>query len=251
MEIVNIMKDVGFGWGGDFKSNPDAMHFELKTMDTSVLKSGVAQRYAAILLPDIPFKQAQERIQNPEALSVSQSKSLQNQKEKAVSGSEILRANREKYTPLFAKYEDKYALPPGILMKIFTKETGALENAERAASKVGAGGLMQLMPKVARKFGADLGYTVQTYPIVEVGQYKNGQKKYELDPRDSRNNVEMVIDISATLVRYLCKKYGNDVVKVMQAYNWGEGNLDHWLKTGVGINGKPMPAETVKYTQNI
>ncbi|MCX6766969.1 MAG: lytic transglycosylase domain-containing protein [Candidatus Moranbacteria bacterium] len=49
----------------------------------------------------------------------------------------------------------------------------------------------------------------------------------------------------------LLTKYNGNEENALRAYNWGEGNMDAYLKTGFGKSGNPMPAETVKFAPEI
>ena len=49
----------------------------------------------------------------------------------------------------------------------------------------------------------------------------------------------------------LLTKYNGNEENALRAYNWGEGNMDAYLKTGYGKKGQPMPAETVKFAPEI
>ena len=84
-------------------------------------------------------------------------------------------------------------------------------------SSKGAAGLLQLMPGTAQGLGV-------TDPM-NVDQNLNAGYKYA----DQMYN-----------------KYG-DWGLAMAAYNWGPGNVDAYLKTGLGASGKPMPTETINY----
>jgi hypothetical protein len=55
---------------------------------------------------------------------------------------------------------------------------------------------------------------------------------------------------SAKYFSKMLKKYG-DYDTAAKAYNWGPGNMDSFLKNGVGIHGQPMPKETIDYVPSI
>ena len=86
-----------------------------------------------------------------------------------------------------------------------------------AKSKAGALGLMQFMPDTARQYG--------------------------IDPM---NPIQSITGAGA-MVGHLLSKYKGNLSNAMGAYNWGEGNIDSWLKTGKGVKGQPMPTETQNY----
>jgi soluble lytic murein transglycosylase-like protein len=85
-------------------------------------------------------------------------------------------------------------------------------------SRAGATGLMQLMPQT---FGNDVG-------------------------KDTFKD----IDKAAAELARLAKHYNGNWVKAAEAYNWGQGNLDHYLAGDINPKtGKPyvLPEETRKY----
>lgn len=45
----------------------------------------------------------------------------------------------------------------------------------------------------------------------------------------------------------LLKHYKGNQIQALQAYNWGQGNIDAYLKTGYGLHGKSMSGETKNY----
>lgn len=92
----------------------------------------------------------------------------------------------------------------------------------RAVSKAGAQGEYQFMPATARQYGV-------------------------ADPFDSQQ-------ARAGADRYLAqleKRYNGSAELAHLAYNWGEGNVDAWLKTGKGAKGQPMPEEAQQYVGKI
>jgi hypothetical protein len=90
----------------------------------------------------------------------------------------------------------------------------------RAVSKAGAMGAYQFMPGTAKQFGID--------PFNE-GQSREAARKY---------------------LTSLYTEFGS-VEDALRAYNWGPGNMRAYLKTGYGVNGKPMPAETANYVNAV
>lgn len=87
-----------------------------------------------------------------------------------------------------------------------------------AVSPAGAQGPYQFMPATAKRFGI-------TDPRDEA-QSRAGADKY---------------------LTQLTNRYGGNEDLALMAYNWGEGNVDAYLKTGKGVNGQPMPRETQEY----
>lgn len=90
----------------------------------------------------------------------------------------------------------------------------------RAVSKAGAMGAYQFMPGTAKQFGID--------PFDEA-QSREAARKY---------------------LTSLYNEFGS-VEDALRAYNWGPGNMRAYLKTGYGVNGKPMPAETSNYVNAV
>lgn len=104
---------------------------------------------------------------------------------------------------------------------IMMTESGGINGL---TSRAGAAGLYQFMPKTARGYGLVV----------------NDQIDERLDPVKSRA-------ASTRMMAYLLKKYGGNTTNALRAYNWGEGNMDAYLKAGAGVNGQQMPKETVDY----
>ena len=114
-----------------------------------------------------------------------------------------------------AAAEKAYGLAPGSLDAIAGIESGYDATAVNKSS--GATGLMQLMPGT---FGAD------------VGQHTRKD-----------------IDTAAQEFARLVKHYGGNYVLAAEAYNWGQGNLDHFLRGDKRANGTAyaLPTETARY----
>lgn len=89
---------------------------------------------------------------------------------------------------------------------------------QNAVSPKGAIGLGQIMPGTAKGLGGD--------------------------PKNPVHNVAM----AQTLLGKLQQKYGNDA-HALAAYNWGEGNVDKWIKAGA--DPSKLPAETQKYIATV
>lgn len=107
----------------------------------------------------------------------------------------------------YADLEKTYGLPKGLLSGIEMQESRGNANAR---SPVGAKGAFQFMPGTADRFGVNVG---------DVGSSAKGAAKY---------------------VAMLMKRYKGNVELAINAYNWGEGNVDKLL------NGqrKSKPKET-------
>lgn len=94
-----------------------------------------------------------------------------------------------------------------------------------AVSHVGAFGLTQFMPATAKQYGVQAG--------------------------DSKEAVDSQLAGQAKYMKYLLKRYKGDAQLALAAYNWGEGNVDSYIKNGVGMKGQPMPKETKDYVTKI
>lgn len=115
-------------------------------------------------------------------------------------------------------YAAKNNVPESVAMRMLSTESGGVNGL---TSSKGAAGLLQLMPGTA----ADLGVT------------------------DSMN-VDQNLDAGYRYANQMYNKYG-DWGQALAAYNWGQGNMDAYLKTGQGLKGQPMPTETIKYVNGI
>jgi len=113
---------------------------------------------------------------------------------------------------LFESLEKQYALPPGLLGKMWKKESGEGTNM---VSKKGALGHFQFMPNTAKEYGVSNPYDLE--------QSASGAARYMAD---------------------LSKKYNGDIQMALAAYNWGQGNLD---RQGLGR----APAETRDYVSSL
>ena len=117
-----------------------------------------------------------------------------------------------------------------LLSSIMMTESGGNPSARSGAGAVGA---FQFMKGTAQ----DYGLTV------------NDQVDERLDPKKS------AIAAEAHISRLL-RKYDGNVQNALRAYNWGEGNMDSYLKTGHGIITKSnptgaMPKETADYSGKV
>ena len=111
------------------------------------------------------------------------------------------------------KMSEKYGVPYSVVKHALTKETGHISDPNkraRAVSPVGAGGVMQLMPKTAKSLGV----------------------KDRFDPYQN-------IEGGVKYLSQLYKKY-NDPVLALAAYNAGPGNVNKY-------GGVPPFKETRKY----
>lgn len=114
---------------------------------------------------------------------------------------------------------DDTLITPDVLNAVKHVESRGNPNA---VSPAGAVGPYQFMPATARRFGLS-------------------------DPRHEPS----ARDAAARYLTQLAERYGGDVDKALLAYNWGEGNVDSYLKGGRGVKGQPMPVEAHQYVQKV
>ena len=96
---------------------------------------------------------------------------------------------------------------------------------EKAVSKKGAKGLMQLMPKTADYIAKISGYD---------------------KPFNIFNSSDNVL-LGVRYYKYLYLKF-NDEVLALSAYNAGEGVVSNWLESGVTV---PKYGETINYLKKV
>ena len=115
---------------------------------------------------------------------------------------------------LLAELEKKYALPEGLLDKVWSAESDRGNN--KGPSKAGARGDFQFMPKTAKEYGVDV------------------------------TSFESSADGAARKLDHLIKYFDGDLRKAVSAYNLGEGNLNKVL-----AGRKTLPEETQDYADKI
>ncbi len=127
--------------------------------------------------------------------------------------------------PLFKTLESQYKLPSGLLDSVWKVESNR-GDPKFMQSKAGAKGHFQFMDATAKQYGLT-------------------------DPNDLKQSATA----AAKMYAQLLKKYKGNVEHALAAYNWGEGNMDSYLKTGKGARGQDIPSETLDYvvknTKNI
>ena len=123
----------------------------------------------------------------------------------------------DQWDNLINEYANKYGISQNLLKAVMIQESKGNPNT---VSEAGAKGLMQLMPETAKDLGV----------------------KNPFDPRES-------LEAGAKYLSQLKKRYNNDLVSMLRAYNWGMGNVDD-LNAG-RISKSKIPAETVKYVDSI
>ncbi len=116
--------------------------------------------------------------------------------------------SREARLARLADLEKQYGLPPGLLGRVWKKES---DEGRQMTSPAGAKGHFQFMDATAKQFGLD-------------------------DPNDFNKSA----GAAAQYYQQLMKQYGGDARMAAAAYNWGPGNLS---RNGIGA----APAETRDY----
>jgi len=121
-----------------------------------------------------------------------------------------------KYHDAVAKEAERQGLDPAIALHALYRETGGLKDPEKARSKAGAIGVMQLMPATAKSLG--------------------------VDPTDPYQNIQGGV----TYLKQMHDKYQNPQLTLM-AYNAGPGRVDKALRSPQGLAS--LPAETRNYSE--
>lgn len=127
--------------------------------------------------------------------------------------------NLHKYGSQGIDAAKRIGLNPSLMMHVMQKETGGLKNPEEARSSAGAQGVMQFMPGTAKQYG--------------------------INP----NIPEEAIPAGAKHLFGLVNHYKGDEKLAAMAYNWGQGNVDKWLKNGA--DPRKIPKETRNYVAGL
>jgi len=123
-----------------------------------------------------------------------------------------VRLNTEAYREEIAAAAARHGVDEAIVRAIIHAESAFNPNA---LSRVGAQGLMQLMPATARRFGVD-------------------------NPFDAAQNIQGGVEYLA----WLLKRFDGNLTYAAAGYNAGEGNVDKY-------NGVPPFSETQRYVQRV
>lgn len=121
-----------------------------------------------------------------------------------------------KYHDVVVKEAERQGLDPAIALHALYRETGGLKDPEKARSKAGAIGVMQLMPATAKYLG--------------------------VDPTDPYQNIQGGV----TYLKQMQDKYQNPQLTLM-AYNAGPGRVDKALRSPQGLAS--LPSETRNYSE--
>lgn len=109
-----------------------------------------------------------------------------------------------KYKEEIIANSQKYNLPPKLVASVINVESGYNKDA---VSKVGAKGLMQIMPATANEIATKL--NIETYDIL---------------------NEPTNIEFGCYYLSYLLSRYNNNLVLALASYNAGLNNVDNWIK---------------------
>ncbi len=129
---------------------------------------------------------------------------------------------------LATRAAEQAGIDPALALAVCAAESNGKTDA---VSPKGARGLFQLMPSTQR----DL------------------EKKYGIDGSTPEGNARL----GALYLKEKLEHYNGNQHLALAAYNWGEGHVDSWLKTGRGLptkeykNGTGLPAETKNYVTKI
>ena len=136
-----------------------------------------------------------------------------------------------KYENEVNKYSKEYDIDKYLIFACIKAESNF---KEKAVSKKGAKGLMQLMDSTAEEVAKTLGITIKEEDIL---------------------NPDLNINLGTKYISTLMKKY-ESIELALAAYNAGSGNVDNWIKNGTlkedGSNWQSIPyGETKKYVRKI
>ena len=123
-----------------------------------------------------------------------------------------VRLNTTAYTAEIAEAARRHGVDEAVVRAIIHAESSFNPNA---LSRVGAQGLMQLMPATARRFGVD-------------------------NPFNAAENIQGGVQYLA----WLLKRFNGDLTLAAAGYNAGEGNVDKY-------DGVPPFSETQRYVQRV
>ncbi|WP_415965862.1 lytic transglycosylase domain-containing protein [Desulfovibrio piger] len=116
------------------------------------------------------------------------------------------------------KYSQEYGVDPNIVRAVVMQESGGRQDVVSPAGAIGYG---QLMPDTAKGLG--------------------------VDPYDPEQNIKGTV----MYLGQMRDRYDGNWDRALYAYNWGPGNMDAYLKTGKGLDGRPMPSETLNYVPGV
>lgn len=110
----------------------------------------------------------------------------------------------EQISHIIVQCAEEEHISPSLLEAVILTES---KFDEKAVSHVGAVGMMQLMPDTAQWISEESGL-----------------------PADNLASPDQNIPLGAWYLNYLLKKYHNNEVFALAAYNAGRGNVDEWIE---------------------
>lgn len=110
----------------------------------------------------------------------------------------------EQVSHIIIQCAEEENISPSLLEAVILTES---KSDEKAVSHVGAVGMMQLMPDTAHWISEESGL-----------------------PSDNLASPDQNIPLGAWYLNYLLKKYHNNEVFALAAYNAGRGNVDEWIE---------------------
>lgn len=179
----------------------------------NVLSNTTAANFGSLLLNKNSFD-VNGKIYNNESLSnLSMSQALQNlEPENETSSINSTYASKSQLISMINQVAQKHGVDEKLVQALIKQESGFNPNAK---SKVGAIGLMQLMPSTAKAMGV-----------------KN--------PYNAAQNVEGGVKY----LKSMLNKYNGNIILALAAYNAGPGAVDKY-------SGVPPYKETENYVKNI
>lgn len=178
----------------------------------SVPNAGFAAYYV-YQLPDGSRVITDRRHQSDSHKLVSKSRDVKNVGKKVTGQSDpYIGKRRKRFDPLITEVATRHNMDPALIKAVVHTESYFNPNA---TSRVGASGLMQLMPGTASIYGVNDLYS----------------------PRQN-------LDAGVRHLRYLLKKYKNSLGTALAAYNAGESAVFYY-------NGVPPYRETRRYIQKV
>lgn len=128
------------------------------------------------------------------------------------------------YTGEIAAAAACHDLDPHLVMAVVKAESGFQRGA---VSKVGAVGLMQLMPDTA--------------------QWIVGRADWAGPEQPDLTAVEDNLSLGCYYLRFLLSLYGHDMVTALAAYNAGQGVVDMWLSCADDTGDERLEPTTIPY----
>ena len=191
-----------------------------------LLKKGAAPEAVNVALAEDFKKLHKSRLENRLAVyRTEDARSGLDMIDAAISGSSAGNV-AAKLPPEYAEAAIREAASKGIdqnlVLAVMLAESGGKADA---LSPKGASGLLQLMPATQAEL----------------------EQKYGVSGDTPEGN----ITLGVSYLKELSDKYHGDITNVLMSYNWGQGHVDSWLKTGKGMGGKPVPKETIQYVKSV